>query len=54
MEKDVLLELLFRSSTNRALREEQILNVFGVTSLDDIPTDKLIKFCNKYYCTKED
>ena len=54
MEKDTLLELIFRSSTSRELREEQLLNVFGVSSLDEIPTDKLIEFCNKYYCTKED
>lgn len=54
MEKDTLLELIFRSSTNRELREEQLLNVFGVASLDDIPKDKLIEYCNKHYCTKED
>lgn len=53
MEKDTLLELIFRSSTNRQLREEQLLNIFGVTSLDDIPTKDLIEFCNKHYCTKE-
>jgi len=53
MGKDELLELLFRSSTNRELREEQLLNIFGATTLDDIPTDKLLEFCNKHYCTKE-
>ena len=53
MEKDTLLELIFRSSTNRQLREEQLLNIFGVSSLDDIPKDQLIEYCNKYYCTKE-
>ena len=53
MEKDTLLELIFRSSTNRQLREEQLLNIFGVTSLDDIPTKDLIEFCNNHYCTKE-
>ena len=53
MEKETILELLFRSATNKALREEQILNIFGVSSIDEIPTEKLIEFCNKYYCTKE-
>ena len=53
MDKDALLELIFRSSTSRELREEQLLNYFGVSSLDDIPREKLVEYCNKYYCTKE-
>ena len=53
MEKETLLELILRSATNRQLREEQLLNVFGVKSLDEIPTKELIEYCNKYYCTKE-
>lgn len=52
MDKETMLELIFRSSTNRQLREEELLNVFGVEKLDDIPTEKLIEFCNKHYCTK--
>ena len=52
MERETLLELVLRSSTNRELREQQLLNIFGVSSLDDIPTEKIIEFCNKYYCTK--
>lgn len=51
MEKETLLELIFRSSTNRELREEQLLNLFGVSSLEDIPKEKLIDYCNKHYCT---
>lgn len=53
MKRETMLELIFRASTNRQLREEELLNYFRVTSLDDIPKDKLIEFCNKYYCTKE-
>ena len=52
MEKDTLMELIFRSSTSRELREEQLLNYFGVQSLDDIPTEKLIEYCNMHYCTR--
>lgn len=57
MERGSLLEMIFSSSTNRILREEQLLNIFGVTDLDDIPTDKLLEFCNRnYFCKggKED
>ena len=54
MEKETLLELVFRSSTNRELREQQLLNIFGVSSFDDIPPEKLIEYCNQHYCTKED
>ena len=53
MERETLFELALRSSTNKELREQQLLNIFGVSSLDDIPTDKLIEYCNKHYCTKE-
>lgn len=53
MEKETLMELMFCSSTNRELREQQLLNIFGVSSLDDIPTEKLIEYCNQHYCTKE-
>ena len=53
MEKDEMFTLLFRSATNRELREEELLNIFGVISLDDVPTEKLIEYCNKHYCTKE-
>lgn len=50
-ERESLLELLFCSSTNKILREEQLLNIFGVTDLDEVPTDKLLEFCNKnYFC----
>jgi hypothetical protein len=52
MEKGTLLELALRSSTNRELREQQLLNIFEVNSVDDIPTDKLLEYCNKHYCTK--
>lgn len=54
MERGSLLEMIFSSSTNRILREEQLLNIFGVTDLDDIPTDKLLEFCNRnYFCKGE-
>lgn len=53
MDRKVMLELIFRSSTNRELRKEQLCNIFGVNSVDDIPEEKLIAYCNKYYCTKE-
>ncbi len=52
MEKDTLLEQLFRSATNKTLREEELLNIFGVTSLDDIPTDKLMQYYNGHYNLK--
>lgn len=52
MERETLMELIFRSSTSRQLREEELLNFFGVEKLDDIPTDKLIEFCNMHYCTR--
>lgn len=51
MERSELLDKMFFSSTSKVLREEQLLNLFGVTSLDDIPTEKLLKFCNTYYCS---
>ena len=53
MEKDELMAILFYSATNRELREEQLLNIFEVSSLDDIPTDKLLEYCNRHYCAKE-
>lgn len=53
MEKETILELIYRSSTSRQLREEQLLNYFGVTSIDDISKEELIEYCNKYYCAKE-
>ena len=52
MEKDELMDILFFSATSRELREEQLLNIFEVSSLDDIPTDKLLEYCNRHYCTK--
>lgn len=52
MEKDELMDILFFSATSRELREEQLLNMFEVSSLDDIPTDKLLEYCNRHYCTK--
>lgn len=54
MERDTLLELIFYSSTNKVLREEQLLNIFGVKSLDEVPTDKLLEFCNRNYFPKEE
>lgn len=54
MDRKELLEKVFYSSTSRVLREEEILNVFGVADLNDIPTDKLVEYCNKYYCTGGD
>lgn len=53
MERSELLEKMFFSSTSKVLREEQILNIFGVKTLDEVPTEKLLKFCNEHYCTKE-
>lgn len=52
MERETIMELIFRSATNRKLREEELLNYFRVAKLEDIPTETLIEFCNKYYCTK--
>ena len=52
MERSEVLEKVFYSSTSKVLREEQILNLFGVSSMDEIPTEKLIEFCNGHYCTK--
>ena len=52
MERETLLEKVLRASTNRELREQQLLNIFEVSSLDEIPTDKLIEYCNQHYCTK--
>lgn len=49
-----MLEALFCSSTNKILREEQLLNIFGVTDLDEVPTDKLLEFCNRNYICKGD
>lgn len=53
MERETLLEQVLHASTNRELREQQVLNIFNVTSLDDIPTEQLVEYCNKHYCTKE-
>lgn len=52
MERSEVLGKVFYSSTSKVLREEQILNLFGVSSMDEIPTEKLIEFCNGHYCTK--
>ena len=52
MERKTLMELIFHAATNRELREQQILNIFGVQNLDEIPTDKLLEYCNEHYCTK--
>ena len=54
MERRSLLESVYHYSTNKTLRDEQILNVFGVADLDDVPTDKLLAFCNKNFLVKED
>lgn len=54
MERESLLETLFSSSTNRILREEQLLNIFGVSDLDDVPTEKLLNLCNGKYISKGD
>lgn len=54
MERRSLLESVYHYSTNKTLRDEQILNVFGVADLDDVPTDKLLKFCNRNYLLKEE
>ena len=51
MERSELLDKMFFSSTSKVLREEQLCNLFGVDSLDDVPTEKLLEFCNKHYCT---
>lgn len=52
MERDEVLEKVFYSSTSKVLREEQLLNYFGVSSLDEIPTEKLMNFCDEHYCSK--
>ena len=52
-ERESLLDMLFYSSTNKVLREEQLLNIFGVTDLDEVSTEKLLQFCNKNYFVKE-
>jgi hypothetical protein len=54
MERSSLLESIYHYSTNRALREEQLLNIFGVTDLDQVSTEKLLEFCNRNYLVKED
>ena len=51
MEKQTLMDLVFYSVTSKELREQQLLNIFNVSSLDEIPTDKLLEYCNKHYCT---
>lgn len=52
MERETLMELVFYSETSKEIREQQLLNIFNVSSLDEIPTDKLLEFCNEHYCTK--
>lgn len=53
MKKEELMDILFYSATNRELREQQLLNIFEVSSLEEIPIDQLLEYCNKHYCTKE-
>lgn len=54
MERKTLMDLVFYTVTSKELREQQLLNIFNVSSLDEIPTDKLLEYCNKHYCTKGD
>lgn len=53
MRKDKKQESSVFSFSSSEIREEVLLNLFGVRNFDDIPTKKLLEFCNKHYCTKE-
>ena len=52
MEEESLLDVVMRSSTNTFLGEAQLMNIFGVSDLDQVPTDKLLEFCNRNYLSK--